>query len=1149
MSRLVGDGPAGYGGIFVVRRVTGHAERARGKAASRNSYLRGLLGASALVGAGHAALAAPPVLPQGGQFVAGAGVIGQTGVGALQINQQSARGVIDWRSFSIGQGGSVTINNGLGATLNRVIGGRASDIEGKLSATGSVYLVNPQGVVIGPGGKVVGGGNVVVSSRDISNGAFMAGGSMTASGTSPGDLTNLGKIISQQGDVVLIGRSVTNSGTIKAPDGTVNLAAGDSVLMAAANGIGGVYVVPDASAAGDVTEEGRIKAAAAALTAAGGNVYTLAGNRRDLIEAGGATTIAGQVWLSAPNGQVSAAGAVVARNVDGSGGQIFLHGGKSTLLTGSLDVSGLKGGQIFVGVTGPQQGLSDSTTIADGARIKAGGPDGGGQVETSGRLLSIGAASVDTAGGQWLLDPINLTIDSGSGAVSTIVNALNSSDVTIQTNASGLSDTGVSNSIGTQASGAGDITVASAINWSTSHSLTLQAYNNLNVNAAITNTATGNVTLTAGAGVTIGAAVSGATVSVTANGGDLTVNGGGSVAGTASSGLAVTLKTTGKFVNAGAVSVAAGANWRLYSTNPNLDTLGSLSPDFFQYNAGFGATPAASGNGALYSVAPSASYGLTGSVSKVYDGATALVAGSLTAANLSATGLLAGDAAAPTDGSGSLSQSDVGASLLATLNNGVSVSRGGKPVYGYATSGAIQGVIGSITPAPLTVDIVGAVTKIYDGNDTALLNSTNFQVSGVAPADTGSILISPGPKLAVYVGASGSGNPVDVGAGYQLTVDLISTNYVVSNGGDIKLTNYTLPTRPENDRRATGGITPYASAAITPAPLQLLGLTAQDKTYDATNAATVTAAGLSGVVGGDNVTLGGVTASFDNGGLAASGVHVTYSATLAGDSIKIGDYQVVLPSLTADIAKAPLTINGLAVLGGGKVYDGTLAAIIDATGGQLNTSQIAVSDLGSIGFDASHVTAQYAQADVGQGLTVTVDPSSITLTGRGVNYALTVPTLFGNITPRQLTVSLGTDAASKTYDGNAIAAVDPSKFSITGWVTGEGSDVSIVQTASAFFTRGGANQSNAGTYDVTANVTVSDFKATGSTKLSNYYTTMDAPGGATLSATVVSANGGVINAAPLNIQLVGNPTKTYDGSTAITLGAANFQISGFVNGE
>ncbi|MGN6651843.1 MAG: filamentous hemagglutinin, partial [Trinickia sp.] len=70
------------------------------------------------------ALAAGP-LPQGGQFVAGTGSIGGNGT-SLTINQTSNRGVIDWNSFSIGKGNHVDINNGTGATLNRVTGATAS---------------------------------------------------------------------------------------------------------------------------------------------------------------------------------------------------------------------------------------------------------------------------------------------------------------------------------------------------------------------------------------------------------------------------------------------------------------------------------------------------------------------------------------------------------------------------------------------------------------------------------------------------------------------------------------------------------------------------------------------------------------------------------------------------------------------------------------------------------------------------------------------------------------------------------------------------------------------------------------------------------------------------------------------------------------
>ena len=119
-------------------------------------------------------------LPQGGQFVAGAGSISATAT-SLTIKQTSNRGVVDWSSFSIGSGNPVTINNGAGATLNRVTGATATSILGTLSATGSVYLINPQGIVIGGSGVVSTGGRFVASTLDTNNAAFMSGGALTFS--------------------------------------------------------------------------------------------------------------------------------------------------------------------------------------------------------------------------------------------------------------------------------------------------------------------------------------------------------------------------------------------------------------------------------------------------------------------------------------------------------------------------------------------------------------------------------------------------------------------------------------------------------------------------------------------------------------------------------------------------------------------------------------------------------------------------------------------------------------------------------------------------------------------------------------------------------------------------------------------------------
>src|SRR4051794_28942881 len=59
------------------------------------------------------------VLPQGGHYVAGAGTIAGQGNALIVTQPGSTRGVIDWNSFAIGKGNTVSFDNGSGATLNR----------------------------------------------------------------------------------------------------------------------------------------------------------------------------------------------------------------------------------------------------------------------------------------------------------------------------------------------------------------------------------------------------------------------------------------------------------------------------------------------------------------------------------------------------------------------------------------------------------------------------------------------------------------------------------------------------------------------------------------------------------------------------------------------------------------------------------------------------------------------------------------------------------------------------------------------------------------------------------------------------------------------------------------------------------------------
>jgi hypothetical protein len=194
-----------------------------------------------------------------------------------------------------------------------------------------VYLVNPQGVLVGPGGVVATGGRFVASALNIDNDAFMQGGPLTLSDGGNGMVINLGKIGSSGGDVFLVSRTtVVNAGSISTPQGTTELATGNQVLLQDA--AGGQQVFVQAGGGGTVLNAGAIRAAQASLQAADGNVYALAGHSA-AIRATGTATRDGHVWLVADQGTVHANGTIAATNADGSGGTVETH-------ANTLDIAG-----------------------------------------------------------------------------------------------------------------------------------------------------------------------------------------------------------------------------------------------------------------------------------------------------------------------------------------------------------------------------------------------------------------------------------------------------------------------------------------------------------------------------------------------------------------------------------------------------------------------------------------------------------------------------------------------------------------------------------------------------------------------------------------------------------------------------------------
>ena len=556
--------------------------------------------------------------------------------------------------------------------------------------------------------------------------------------------------------------------------------------------------------------------------------------------------------------------------------------------------------------------------------------------------------------------------------------------------------------------------------------------------------------------------------------------------------------------NVGAAGLVG--NWAIYSASPTAtgENLGGLTPGFIQYNAPIGTAAAAgaTGNGVFYSVAPTLTVsGLTGTVSKTYDGT---ISATLAGSNFTDSGLINGDAIA--SAAGTYSQSDVGTGLTVTSPSSISgfnIVNGSTPVYGYALSGASRTAsIGQIAAAQLTASIIGNPTKVYDGTTTATLNSSNYLISGFAAGQSATVNQ---PSSIAYAGAD-AGNEA-------LNATFTLTNFVAGSG--TKLSNYILPTS------ATG------MGTITQAPVLLSGLQANGKVYDGSTLASLNLSNASifGVIAGDagNVTLStsGGTGNFASAN-AGNGIAVNVSGfTLTG--AKASDYQLIAPTdLTANITPKGLTVSG--VTANNKVYDGTAADTLNFGSATLNG--IVGSDNVALSGSAS---GTFSQSDVGNNLAVSVSGFGLTGAAAG-NYTVAQPSgLTANITPRPLTISFNGSPA-KIYDATDNATLGSSNFILSGFV---GSESAVVSQSPAVYA-----SPNAGTgIGVTATLQPSDFTVGSGTKLSNY----------SFNSTVTGT--GTINAAPLFVSIVNNPSKVYDSTTGATLTAGNYVLSGLINGE
>ncbi|MCH7386553.1 filamentous hemagglutinin N-terminal domain-containing protein [Acinetobacter modestus] len=369
--------------------------------------------------------------PTGGVVSSGTASISTAGT-TTTINQSTSKAAIDWSSFSTNSNEIVNFvqPNSSSITLNRVTGTSTSTLNGQLNANGQVFIINPNGVLFGSTSQVNTAG-LVASTLNLSNSDFN-NNLFNFSNTSNNKVVeNRGKItVPTGGTVALIAPTIKQTGTIKAPQGNVLLAAGGDITLNLNNG----------SLLGYTINQGK----AQALINAGG-----------MIQADG-----GKVVLTAKgidelsNAVVNSVGIIQAQTVNNVRGVIELG---SDLTSGKVNVGGT---------------------------LDASAPNGGngGQIKTSAAEVHINlgtnittqrntTTSLPPTTSGWELKAKNIDVDFYGGTVigSTLGDALNKGNVTLS-------------AIGT-AEGQGNINVNDVTSWNANTALTLTANKDINFNS------------------------------------------------------------------------------------------------------------------------------------------------------------------------------------------------------------------------------------------------------------------------------------------------------------------------------------------------------------------------------------------------------------------------------------------------------------------------------------------------------------------------------------------------------------------------------------------------------------------------------------------------------------------------------------------
>ena len=437
--------------------------------------------------------------------------------------------IINWQGFSIA-GSEITRfiqQSQSSSVLNRVVGINPSAILGKLQSNGRVFLINPNGITIGPGASIDVAG-FLASTLNISDGDFLAGRMRFTQTPDAGSVVNQGTITTATGGMVyLVGQDVQNSGIIRSPQGEILLAAGKSIELVdaqtpevrvqvtasdneslnlgqliAAGGRIGMY--------GALVRHSGVADANTAVLGENGKIVFKA-TKDVTLDAGSLTTAngaqGGSVMAHAESGTLLVSGAIEAKAASGTGGTVQMLGQNVGLLGHArVNVSGESGGGTAL-VGGDYQGGSpdvpnalrtyvgsDTRIAADAGSTGHGGKvviwaDGDtrfyGQVTARGGAQSGNGGFVEVSGKEILNFNGRVDVGSPSGLAGTIL--LDPRDITIVDLGSTPSDPQVSDSAVLFADGAtnADYTISDEALEALTGNVVLQATRDITINPGL----------------------------------------------------------------------------------------------------------------------------------------------------------------------------------------------------------------------------------------------------------------------------------------------------------------------------------------------------------------------------------------------------------------------------------------------------------------------------------------------------------------------------------------------------------------------------------------------------------------------------------------------------------------------------------------